>query len=396
MNKIFKTLRHIAYIALGAVALVACGEDSPTQEPTPEPKTPEVVDPTNGNSTNNPANPTGNDSNSIIKISADAPAPGSEVTIPVVATDKAVDNFPGINKTNVSKIILRMYEGRFKNGKFAYAEGPKTFNSKHFSYEQEMTLEYRDNKWVVTSGEKCFVFIRGNAYITSRGGLYVKPEVPKGGKLPAAANEALPETVYGLWVEYYDAQGKLLNSGIAATGAFQTFFRTQDLKTLSTGEPLTPLTGEFMGYIYRDTNPFDKTVRSGQAKYIDETDPVGLKGFFFFNDRDARFAFNLELWQTPQGKLTDGVRAPFNEPSAHIKKTGRPVLSISIPAYVHVTRAQMDNYEEETKLEDEYEADQQMFKNLIRILGIDWTKMVSDINRHVEEAPEIDEDAKGF
>lgn len=279
-------------------------------------------------------------------------------TIPVVSTDQETNRFPGINTTQVRKIRLGMYEGHIHApASFHYVPGPKGFNHKSLGMEQEMTLEYRGDAWVVTSGTNFFLFNKGNIY----------------------GSDKYPAPVYGLWVELYDESGDLINDEFAATGAYQTFFRPKDIKNFATGEPASITPAELMGYMYRDTSPATRSTKDG-AKYVDATDPTGLKGFFYFNRENVRFALNLELWRTPQGKKAgDGKLSTALEPSAHIQSTGKPVLSVSLPVYVWLSRSSTEEFDEDSTLEGMSSEHQAILRRLADLLKIDFNKIKSDM-----------------
>lgn len=355
MNQQFKTLRNYAYILLGAVALYACGEDGPKPKPDPKPKTEEPVKPSE------PETPTTEE---------------EKIDIPVVSTDNAVDEFPGINTTEVRKIVLRMYEGHLHGVSYHYVAGPKGFNHNGFSYEQEMELEFHGDHWHITKGENLFLFMKGEIY----GGNNLTR--PVGGNLPKTGEE-IPAPVYGLWVEYYDANGTLLNDEFARNGAYQTFFRPMQAKTISNGEALTKTADDLLGYIYRDTNPHHLAAKNG-AKFNDDVNPVGLKGFFFFNEANTRFALNIELWETPKGKLTDGKRAVFYEPSEYIKKTGKPVLTVSIPTYVYMSQKKLEDMDYDLSFDDLSQEEQSVFTKVMGLLETTWDKVLKDFMLRID------------
>lgn len=279
-------------------------------------------------------------------------------TIPVVSTDRETSRFPGINTTQVRKIKLGMYEGHIHApASFHYVPGPKGFNHKSLGMEQEMTLEYRGDAWVVTSGTNFFLFNKGNMYSTDK----------------------YPAPVYGLWVELYDEEGDLINEEFAATGAYQTFFRPKDIKNFATGESSSFSPSELMGYMYRDTKPSHLSTKEG-AKYVDATDPTGLKGFFYFNKENVRFALNLELWQTPKGKKSaSGPLSTALEPSAHILSTGKPVLTVSLPVHVWLSRSHTENFDEDSTLDSMSSEHQAILRKLADLLKIDFDKIKSDM-----------------
>lgn len=293
------------------------------------------------------------------------------VTVPIVSTEKPTGKFPGINNTDVRKIVLGMYEGHIHEpANYHYVPGPVGFNSKNLSMEQEMTIEYKGGEWVVTKGVNFFLFSKGQVY-----------KVP--GKKYTV--DPIPAPVYGLWVEYYDGNNRLINGTFAESGAYQTFFRPNDIKKLSTGEAVQVQPKDLFGYMYRDTEPWNKANRDG-ARYIDDKDPKGLKGFFYFNQVNRRFALNMELWHTPSGKLTGDKPSPFYEPSAHVQKTGRPVLTVSIPAYVWLDREFEGKIEEDVEINSfkDVPDSEAVLKSLCRILNLEWSKVLQDLVRRVE------------
>lgn len=288
----------------------------------------------------------------------DSEGDDSNSNTPIVSTDQETHRFPGINTTEVRKIELGMYEGHIHApASFHYVPGPKGFNHKSLGMEQEMTLEYRGDAWVVTSGTNFFLFNKGNMYSTDK----------------------YPAPVYGLWVKLYDGDGDLINEQFATTGAYQTFFRPKDIKNFSTGEASTVDANKVMGYVYRDTKPAHLSTKEG-AKYVDATDPTGLKGFFYFNEENVRFALNMEIWQTPKGKKgSDGQLSTALAPSAHVQSTGKPVLSVSLPAHVWLSRSHTENFDEDSTLEDMPLSHQGMLRKLAELLKIDFEKIKSDM-----------------
>lgn len=357
MNKTFKKqLRHLAFVFVGSLALASCVKDEPKNKPQPNPE-PQPVAP--------------------VTPAPVQPAQPVEVETPVVDMEvQPTGQMPGINTTEVRKIVLSMYEGHIHEpSSFHYVSGPEGFKNKSLKYEQDMTLEYRAGVWTVTSGEKFFVFNKGNAY----------------------GSVKIPAPVYGLWVNYYDASGDLINSQFAAKGKYQAFFRPKSLKSFVDGSASEHKPSDVVGYMYKDTNPWSTSSRDG-AHVVGETDPVGLKGFFYFNKENVRFALNLELWETPEGKLTEGKSAPFYEPSAHIKKTGKPVLSVSIPCYVWLDRETLDEVDEDTTLESFTKpGDKQVLLNLAKLLGLEnIDTILEDINLRIDGQRSGDEGGRWF
>lgn len=281
-------------------------------------------------------------------------------TSSVVTTDRETSRFPGINTTEVRKIKLGMYEGHIHApASFHYVPGPTGFNHSILGMEQEMTIEYQGGAWVVTSGNNFFLFNKGNKY----------------------SIDEYPGPVYGLWVELYDASGDLINEEFAASDAYQAFFRPKDVRNFVTGEASSVTPEQLMGYVYRDTKPANRSTKEG-AKYVDATDPTGLKGFFFFNEENVRFALNLEIWKTPKGKKgADGRLSTPLAPSAHIQSTGKPVLTVSLPVYVWLSRGHTENIDSETELEDMSTEQQAVLRKLAELLKSDWGKIRADMDR---------------
>lgn len=295
-------------------------------------------------------------------------------TLPVVSTDSETNRFPGINTTKVRKIKLWMYEGHIHApASFHYVPGPTGFHNKLLGMEQEMTLEYRSGAWEVVSGANFFLFNKSSDY-----------------------GEPIPAPVYGLWVEYYDASDELINYEFAVPGAYQTFFTPKDIKRFSSGESTSITPEQLVGYMYRDTKPSDKSTKEG-AHFIDETDPTGLKGFFYFKEENVRFALNLELWQTPRGKKgTDGKLSTALKPSEHVQATGKPVLSVSLPVYIWLSRNHTDNIEGDTELSSLEEQQQAILRKLAELLKTDWSKIRADIDRRFYGARGDDSGGRWF
>lgn len=280
----------------------------------------------------------------------------------------------GINKTDVKTVKFFFAEGHFHGTQFHYLPGPQNLKYKNFGYEQSMTATWDGGQWLFSGDVKLFLLHTAKLY----------------------RNETYPAPAYGLWLEYYDKDNQLVSSRFVGEGQYQTFFRPTDIKSLSEGEPLDIKPEELLSYHYKDTDPYDKTVKLDRAKDVSATNPIGLKGFLFSYKTDVQFTCNIELWSTPQGKTSEGKLSSAVEPSEHIQQTGQCVLRIPIPMLIWFgkddkyaslipEKADEDEEHEHTTTAphlhlhylkdypDEFtEQDKAMLNNLMKVLGINF------------------------
>ncbi len=210
-----------------------------------------------------------------------------------------------INKTDVKKIVIKMYEGHLHGDNFHYVPGPQNIPSPHIRLERELTFVYKNNKWQVPEGQI-------NKFILFN------------------------ERIFGCWIYYYNEAGELINGDFAGGEEYQTFFIPKDVKAIEgidiAKEKLNA--PKLLEYSYRDTNPWDRSGSNEGARFIYKDNPLGLKGFFKFPVLNTTFKLSLQLWKMNGTKLNGGKPAPFYAPNTETKSKGEKVLELNIPMFI--------------------------------------------------------------
>lgn len=279
------------------------------------------------------------------------------------APEMGATTLGGANTTEIRKIKLELLEGHLHGMEFHYIPGPKGFKSPNLGIEQEMTLEWRNGKWEITSGSlKQFLLIQAKVYEEGKIGM----------------------PVYGLFTRFYNAQGEEI-TGNFANDHHQIFYQPRHIRSFSTGQATDDQINGFFDYYYRDTQRWDKTLHGGYASLSGDTDPVGHKGFFVFHKGDRQFSIDLQLWSTPKGKKsTDGKLSPAYAPSEYIQKTGQKLLSVQLPSYTWLDADQTGEISSDFELTNLPKNQQNVIRALVKLLGISLEELGVDMDLRLD------------
>ncbi|MDO4780270.1 MAG: hypothetical protein Q3992_04515 [Bacteroides sp.] len=222
---------------------------------------------------------------------------------------------------------------------------------------------------------------------------------PKDGKYPkitAMSSTPKAQSVYGLWIRYYNKEGEDITANFVENGndsQYQHFFTATDIKPTFDWEqymtydpngakkpegtykkPADYTTEEYMAYRYCDTNPWNQTYykSGGKVKIKGNTNPVGMKGYFKFNVERTIFNLNIELKKIVSGKLIGQVVTPFHTPSNRTQYDKDFNLKFSIPICVFASIEETNDWEaeEDTLLEELNPIDLKFIKSLARAYEI--------------------------
>lgn len=279
------------------------------------------------------------------------------------APEMGATTLGGTNTTSVRKIKLELLEGHLHGMEFHYIPGPKGFKSPNLGIEQEMTLEWRNGNWEITSGSlKQFLLIQAKVYEEGKIGM----------------------PVYGLFTRFYNSQGEEI-TGNFANDHHQIFYQPRHIRSFSTGQATDDQANGFFDYYYRDTQRWDKTLHGGYASLSGDTDPVGHKGFFVFHKGDRQFSIDLQLWSTPKGKKgTDGKLSPAYAPSEYIQKTGQKLLSVQLPSYTWLDADQTGEISSDFELTNLPKHQQNVVRALVKLLGISLEELGVDMDLRLD------------
>lgn len=240
---------------------------------------------------------------------------------------------------SVTRIVLTLSSGHFHGVKFhgdginstLYLDNDSTEDVEPRFYKsvQTITLEKEDGTWQVAEGSDS-VF-----------------------RVLSAGNYSTP---YGLWINYYAADGEMLNEEFAGSEAtingHQHFFTAANIRSTFDGDATARYKADSLfTYVYMDTNPWNATLKDAGTQLIGSNfisegnftpkNPVGLKGYFTFLQPRTRFDIRVRLKHFEGGsKFVDGVPYAFNKPAA----SAHDELSYSVPVIVFASRNETDRF----------------------------------------------------
>ncbi len=241
--------------------------------------------------------------------------------ITLTPTDSAQTGHDHGDKEAVAAVTLKLASGHFHGVKFHqdnHLEGQKYLNAL-----QEIRLNKEDGKWVVADGYPSAFYVK------------------------ASGEDA--QGAYGLWITYLAEDGDTLNAEFIENGAnaqHQHFFSVSDAQphgANSVAEANDNDTQSMLSYTYMDTNPWYKTLNTG-AELVGATDPIGFKGYFYFNKARKRFTLNIQLRHARTNKIINGVISPFYAPSNALKANSSIEESIPVTVYTMSSLAEEINW----------------------------------------------------
>lgn len=223
----------------------------------------------------------------------------------------------------------------------AFHQDPEYQNTKYLKPVQRMTFELHDGKWKPVAGSvEIFRVMSSHEYLYP----------------------------YGLWIHYYDAQGKEITAQIAANGVsrhHQHFFTPLEVKPTFDGQTEADdnIPDSLINYVYMDTKPtagiLKETVdpktgatipaaelvgsrvvgTNALGNIFEPLNPIGMKGFFQFKKPRKTFLLNVALYHFDgSGKFIGDKASGFNGPTAGQRAAGHLELSFKIPIVVYASR----------------------------------------------------------
>lgn len=233
------------------------------------------------------------------------------------------------------KVVLKMAMGHFHPGAaFHQSTFPKSVT--HAKTEEIFTYEKKNGTWVLSED--------------SPKAMFVESAIPGTGAL----------NPYGLWITYFDKDGKEITGTFSENGMidkYQHFFTISNVTDLD-GKQITgdkaQITNLF-SYVYMDSDPWNQQIKKGAkrvgSKLISEDktggrpvleplNPLGLKGFFNFNEARMKFDLKIELLNMPEGKMDNGKPRAFYSPKTDAKK----IADVILPVVVFMSRADLENF----------------------------------------------------
>lgn len=278
-------------------------------------------------------------------------------------------------------VEIEVYEGHLHGAKTFHQNGySKNNQCLGKSYRLKYTLE--NNQWVADKSNPASVNVMGNADKFVR---------------------------YAFSLRYFndkheDITGQIINGG--EDQHYQHFFTVSNVKPSYGGveEKSDGNHPDFFQYTYCDTKPWDKTVHFDNAAFLDDNNPIGIKGFFTFLRSRKQFTLNIRLMRAHQSKRVGDKPSPFYVPSSQqeAKETWMPVIQIPVNVYMDWNEKGLDlavwenpKLVENTQLKDLSEHDQRTVLSLMKAFGIkDIKTALAEFYWNMADVPV--HDGKGF
>lgn len=171
---------------------------------------------------------------------------------------------------------------------------------------------------------------------------------------------------YGLWIKYYDKDGKDITSTIAENGeskAHQHFFQASNVRPTFDGkaQEYDNVTDSLLDYTYMDTNPTNGILKQttvdgkivpaatlrgsrvvgkkGDDLIFTPENPIGMKGFFQFKRERKQFDMTISLYHFEgNAKFLDGSPSGFVAPRTGQRNLSHLEVQFKIPFIVYASR----------------------------------------------------------
>lgn len=189
--------------------------------------------------------------------------------------------------------------------------------------------------------------------------------------------------VYGLWVEYYDADGELMHDEIYnARDEHQTFFTATNVRSTewSKVELGSTKTQDVFEYFYADSDPWSTTIHDG-AKLIGDKEPIGFKGAIWLKKKHVSFDLNIRLGHLGKNKKkSDGsLRKYYEVPlSAHID------AAVSVPVVVMLDNSELENYDIDLSEDEHGETEKLVNAAFTKSYGVTVAELIAELTNLIE------------
>ena len=214
---------------------------------------------------------------------------------------------------NPAKAVIEIYNGHL-HGPHAFHQNPTPKELKYIGRNYKLTYTLENGKWVADPQNGKSVNLMGSSQ-----GYYVSAFV----------------------IHYYDKAGKEITSQIAENGEdshYQHFFMVDNIRPSYGGkkEATDVNSTDFFKYVYCDTDPWNKTNKFDGAKFLEDNNPIGHKGYFEFLRTHKQFNLEIRLMRARNSKLTNGEASSFCAPTARQLKEEAWLPTIVVPMNIYM------------------------------------------------------------
>ncbi len=250
-----------------------------------------------------------------------------------------------------ARVEIAIYDGHL-HGHQAFHQNPHAKEMQYLGKNYKITYFLQDGKWVADTKNPATLNMIGSK---SRGG------------------------VAAFVIHYFDKAGNDITDQLADNDAskhYQHFFMAENIKPgyLGKSEPTDKNGTDFFDYVYCDTKPWDKTHKFDGAPFVGDTDPVGIKGYFFFLKSHKKFNLDIKLMYASSSKFTAGKPSPFYAPTQQQLKEAAWLPTITIPMNIYIDGEELeldDDLDTLGKPESAYsEHDRNIIHSLMDAFGI--------------------------
>lgn len=214
---------------------------------------------------------------------------------------------------NPAKAVIEIYNGHL-HGPKRFHQNPTPKELKYIGHNYKLTYTLENGKWVAD---------------------------PKNGKSVNLMGSSQGYYVSAFVIHYYDKAGNEITSQIAENGEgshYQHFFMVDDIRPSYGGkkESTDVNSTDFFNYVYCDTDPWNKTYQYDGAKFLEDNNPIGHKGYFEFLRSHKQFNLEIRLMRARNSKLTYGKASPFYAPTARQLKEEAWLPTIVVPMNIYM------------------------------------------------------------
>ena len=214
---------------------------------------------------------------------------------------------------NPAKAVIEIYNGHL-HGPKRFHQNPTPKELKYIGHNYKLTYTLENGKWVAD---------------------------PKNGKSVNLMGSSQGYYVSAFVIHYYDKAGNEITSQIAENGEgshYQHFFMVDDIRPSYGGkkESTDVNSTDFFNYVYCDTDPWNKTYQYDGAKFLEDNNPIGHKGYFEFLRSHKQFNLEIRLMRARNSKLTNGKASPFYAPTARQLKEEAWLPTIVVPMNIYM------------------------------------------------------------
>ena len=214
---------------------------------------------------------------------------------------------------NPAKAVIEIYNGHL-HGPKRFHQNPTPKELKYMGRNYKLTYTLENGKWVAD---------------------------PQNGKSVNLMGSSQEHYVSAFVIHYYDKAGKEITSQIAENGEgshYQHFFMVDDIRPSYGGkkEATDVNSNKFFKYVYCDTDPWNKTYQYDGAKFLEDNNPIGHKGYFKFLRTHKQFNLEIRLMRARNSKLTNGKASSFCAPTARQLKEEAWLPTIVVPMNIYM------------------------------------------------------------